>query len=142
MVSSFHDDAMQCNIPSQTCDILMEGGIRRLFLKNVQLEQAGEVSYQALNAVTSAMLNVKGERSRSRTPHVTSCENKGARCGGDRAIKMMSHQRSLFQRFFSMSDTKTPSFHCVVLCTFVCWSVLFSGWLLSVTPPQWSVSSI
>ena len=29
-------------------------------MKNVQLDQAGEVSYQALNAVTSAMLTVKG----------------------------------------------------------------------------------
>lgn len=52
----------------------MEAGIRRLLLKNVQLEQAGEVSFQALNAVTSAMLNVKGERSRSPAaelpPHV------------------------------------------------------------------------
>lgn len=38
----------------------MEGGVRRLTLKNVQLDQAGEVSYQALNAVTNAMLNVKG----------------------------------------------------------------------------------
>ncbi|KAA8595409.1 hypothetical protein FQN60_012544, partial [Etheostoma spectabile] len=37
----------------------MEGGVRRLILKNCQLDQAGEVSYQALNAITSAMLNVK-----------------------------------------------------------------------------------
>lgn len=44
----------------QTCDIQMEGGIRRLTLKNCQLDQAGEVSYQALNATTAAMLNVKG----------------------------------------------------------------------------------
>jgi hypothetical protein len=29
-------------------------------LKNIQLDQAGEVSYQALNAITSAMLTVKG----------------------------------------------------------------------------------
>lgn len=39
----------------------MEGGVRRLTLKNCQLDQAGEVSYQALNAVTNAMLNVKGK---------------------------------------------------------------------------------
>lgn len=40
----------------------MEGGVRKLMLKNCQLDQAGEVSYQALNAITSAMLNVKGKR--------------------------------------------------------------------------------
>lgn len=40
----------------------MEGGVRKLILKNCQLDQAGEVSYQALNAITSAMLNVKGKR--------------------------------------------------------------------------------
>ena len=40
----------------------MEGGVRRLTLKNCQLDQAGEVSYQALNAITSAMLNVKGKK--------------------------------------------------------------------------------
>jgi len=40
----------------------MEGGVRRLTLKNCQVDQAGEVSYQALNAVTSAMLNVKGKK--------------------------------------------------------------------------------
>ncbi len=39
----------------------MEGTVRRLTLKNCQLDQAGEVSYQALNAITSAMLNVKGK---------------------------------------------------------------------------------
>lgn len=39
----------------------MEGAKRFLTLKNVQLDQAGEVSYQALNAITSAMLNVKGK---------------------------------------------------------------------------------
>lgn len=39
----------------------MEGAVRRLILKNCQLDQAGEVSYQALNAITSAMLNVKGK---------------------------------------------------------------------------------
>lgn len=44
----------------QTCDIKAEGKKRFLTLKNVQLDQAGEVSYQALNAVTSAMLTVKG----------------------------------------------------------------------------------
>lgn len=44
----------------QTCDIKAEGKKRFLSLKNVQLDQAGEVSYQALNAVTSAMLTVKG----------------------------------------------------------------------------------
>lgn len=45
----------------QTCDIRAEGGKRFLTLKNVQLDQAGEVSYQALNAVTTAMLTVKGK---------------------------------------------------------------------------------
>lgn len=35
--------------------------MRRLMLKSCQLDQAGEVSYQALNAITSAMLTVKGE---------------------------------------------------------------------------------
>lgn len=45
---------------SQTCDIKAEAGKRFLTLKNVQLDQAGEVSYQALNAITSAMLTVKG----------------------------------------------------------------------------------
>ncbi|GAA6231232.1 titin-like isoform X1 [Lates japonicus] len=44
---------------SPTCDIKTEGRKRFLTLKNVQLDQAGEVSYQALNAVTSAMLTVK-----------------------------------------------------------------------------------
>uniref|UniRef100_A0A0S7EPU5 non-specific serine/threonine protein kinase n=2 Tax=Poeciliopsis prolifica TaxID=188132 RepID=A0A0S7EPU5_9TELE len=44
---------------SPTCDIKAEAGKRFLTLKNVQLDQAGEVSYQALNAVTSAMLTVK-----------------------------------------------------------------------------------
>lgn len=44
----------------QTCDIKAEGRKRFLTLKNVQLDQAGEVSYQALNAITSAMLTVKG----------------------------------------------------------------------------------
>lgn len=51
---------VQCN--HQTCDIQMEGTVRRLTLKNCQLDQAGEVSYQALNAITTAMLNVKGKR--------------------------------------------------------------------------------
>ncbi|CAB1414344.1 unnamed protein product [Pleuronectes platessa] len=44
---------------SPTYDIFMEGRVRRLTLKSCQLDQAGEVSYQALNAMTSAMLNVK-----------------------------------------------------------------------------------
>lgn len=44
----------------QTCDIKAEGKKRFLTLKNVQLDQAGEVSYQGLNAVTTAMLTVKG----------------------------------------------------------------------------------
>lgn len=44
----------------QTCNIKAEGTKRFLTLKNVQLDQAGEVTYQALNAVTSAMLTVKG----------------------------------------------------------------------------------
>lgn len=119
-VVSSHDDVIQCNISSQTCDIQMERGVRRLLLKNVQLEQAGEVSYQALNAVTSAMLNVKGEWSRSRTtPFVTSCENKGARCGKGRAIKIISHLRCLFQRFYSISDTKTPFLATVLGCVFL-----------------------
>ena len=39
----------------------MEGRVRRLTLKSCQLDHAGEVSYQALNAITSAMLNVKGK---------------------------------------------------------------------------------
>lgn len=36
--------------------------MRKLTLKNCQVDQAGEVSYQALNAITSAMLNVKGRK--------------------------------------------------------------------------------
>lgn len=36
--------------------------MRKLILKNCQVDQAGEVSYQALNAITSAMLNVKGRK--------------------------------------------------------------------------------
>lgn len=95
----------------------MEAGVRRLLLKNVQLEQAGEVSYQALNAVTSAMLNVKGERSRSPAveppPHVISCENKGVRSGGGGgAIKLMSDLRSLLERFEVLQHAthqETPS---------------------------------
>lgn len=43
------------------CDIQMDGAVRKLTLKNCQLDHAGEVSYQALNAITSAMLNVKGK---------------------------------------------------------------------------------
>lgn len=61
-----------CNILSfQSCDIKSEGRKRFLTLKNVQLDQAGEVSYQALNAVTSAMLTVKG----------TNLSDKPAFCG-------------------------------------------------------------
>lgn len=45
----------------QTCTIQMEGRVRKLTLKNCQVDQAGEVSYQALNAITTAMLNVKGK---------------------------------------------------------------------------------
>lgn len=40
----------------------MERGVRKLTLKNCQVDQAGEVSYQALNAITTAMLNVKGKK--------------------------------------------------------------------------------
>ncbi|KAK5920272.1 hypothetical protein CgunFtcFv8_024099 [Champsocephalus gunnari] len=43
---------------SPTCDIKSEGKKRFMTLKQVQLDQAGEVSYQALNAVTTAMLTV------------------------------------------------------------------------------------
>lgn len=46
----------------QTCDIQAEGAKRTLTLKNVQRDQAGEVSYQALNAETTAMLTVNGKR--------------------------------------------------------------------------------
>lgn len=45
----------------KTCDIKAEGTKRFLTLKNVQLDQAGEVTYQALNAMTNAMLTVKGK---------------------------------------------------------------------------------
>lgn len=44
----------------QTCEIKAEGGKRFLTLHKVKLEQAGEVLYQALNAVTTAILTVKG----------------------------------------------------------------------------------
>uniref|UniRef100_A0AAY5K7F1 non-specific serine/threonine protein kinase n=1 Tax=Esox lucius TaxID=8010 RepID=A0AAY5K7F1_ESOLU len=44
---------------SPTCVITMEGNKRFLTLKNVPLEASGEVSYTALNAVTSAVLTVK-----------------------------------------------------------------------------------
>lgn len=44
----------------QTCEIKAEGGKRFLTLHKVKLEQAGEVLYQALNAVTAAILTVKG----------------------------------------------------------------------------------
>lgn len=66
--------------------------MRRLTLKNCQLDQAGEVSYQALNAITSAMLNVKGKKytwyivrikSVSWFYHfIISCKNKGIRSVG------------------------------------------------------------
>lgn len=52
----------------QTCDIKAEGGKRFLTLKKVQLDQAGEVSYQALNAVTTAMLTVKGKAALRKLP--------------------------------------------------------------------------
>lgn len=45
----------------KTCDIRAEGTKRFLTLKDVQLDQSGEVSYQALNAITTGMLLVKGE---------------------------------------------------------------------------------
>lgn len=44
----------------QTCEIKAEGGKRFLTLHKVKLDQAGEVLYQALNAVTTAILTVKG----------------------------------------------------------------------------------
>ena len=44
----------------QTCEIKAEDGKRFLTLHNVKLDQAGEVLYQALNAVTTAILTVKG----------------------------------------------------------------------------------
>ena len=44
----------------QTCEIKAEGGKRFLTLHNVKLDQADEVLYQALNAVTTAILTVKG----------------------------------------------------------------------------------
>lgn len=47
-------------IVSQTCEIKAEGGKRFLTLHKVKLDQAGEVLYQALNAVTTAILTVKG----------------------------------------------------------------------------------
>lgn len=53
----------------QTCDMKLEGRKRFLTLKNVQLDQAGEVSYQALNAVTTAMLTVKGMALTHRMTH-------------------------------------------------------------------------
>lgn len=40
----------------------MKGCVRQLTLRNCQVDQAGEVSYQALNAITTAMLNVKGRK--------------------------------------------------------------------------------
>lgn len=47
-------------IVPQTCEIKAEGGKRFLTLHKVKLDQAGEVLYQALNAVTTAILTVKG----------------------------------------------------------------------------------
>lgn len=44
----------------QTCEIKAEGGKRFLTLHKVKLDQAGEVLYQACNAVTTAILTVKG----------------------------------------------------------------------------------
>lgn len=44
----------------QTCEIKAEGGKRFLTLHKVKLDQAGEVLYQALNAITTAILTVKG----------------------------------------------------------------------------------
>lgn len=76
----------------------MAGGVRKLTLKNCQLDQAGEVSYQALNAITSAMLNVKGKevllvyRIGLTMYHVfedISCKNKGVR-SVDNKIKLFS----------------------------------------------------
>lgn len=69
--------------------------MRKLMLKNCQLDQAGEVSYQALNAITSAMLNVKGKRvplvARTRVAtswfQYLSCKNKGVR-SVDNKIKL------------------------------------------------------
>ena len=74
------------------CDIQMERGVRRLTLKNCQLDQAGEVSYQALNAITSAMLNVKGKKnswypgSELQCTVIVdfSCKNKGVRSTGNK----------------------------------------------------------
>lgn len=63
----------------------MEGTVRRLKLKNCQLDQAGEVTYTALNAITSAMLNVKGKgNSCNQELQIlcavkVSCKNKGVR---------------------------------------------------------------
>uniref|UniRef100_H0XXI1 Ig-like domain-containing protein n=1 Tax=Otolemur garnettii TaxID=30611 RepID=H0XXI1_OTOGA len=45
--------------PSPTCEIKAEGGKRFLTLHKVKLDQAGEVLYQALNAITTAILTVK-----------------------------------------------------------------------------------
>lgn len=45
----------------QTCDIKQEEGKRFLTLHKVKLDQAGEVLYQAMNAVTTAILTVKGK---------------------------------------------------------------------------------
>lgn len=68
----------------------MEGTVRRLILKNCQLDQAGEVSYQALNAVTSAMLNVKGKLWFKELGYCfpTSCKNRGEMFLGSWTIKI------------------------------------------------------
>lgn len=44
----------------QTCEIRAEEAKRFLTLHKVKLDQAGEVLFQALNAVTAAILTVKG----------------------------------------------------------------------------------
>ncbi|KAJ8416941.1 hypothetical protein AAFF_G00328190 [Aldrovandia affinis] len=44
---------------SPTCDIKAEGKKRFLTLKNLHVDQSGEITYQGLNAVTSAVLTVK-----------------------------------------------------------------------------------
>lgn len=43
-------------------EIKSEGQKRFLTLKNAQLDQCGEVSYQALNAITSGVLTVTGRK--------------------------------------------------------------------------------
>lgn len=67
------------------CDIQMERGVRKLTLKNCQMDQAGEVSYQALNAITSAMLNVRGKKNSWYPGSELQCtgKNKGVRSVGN-----------------------------------------------------------